>query len=29
VEEDHQDIFAEEVRKKKKSGALAKEDEQR
>ena len=28
VEEDHQDIFAEEVRKKKKSGALAKEDAQ-
>ena len=28
VEEDHQDIFVEEVRKKKKSGALAKEDAQ-
>jgi erythrin-vacuolar iron transport family protein len=27
VEEEHQDIFVEEVRKKKKSGALAKEDE--
>jgi rubrerythrin len=27
VEEDHQDIFVEGVRKKKKSGALAKEDE--
>jgi erythrin-vacuolar iron transport family protein len=27
VEEDHQDIFVEEVKKKKKSGALAKEDQ--